>query len=130
MSEPFREAQEPSEVSVKPEKPAEDKGSPIETKVPDLLVTHEDDTGTPYTAKYLEVENVWNDEPSLKRDVKEIEGYLRDQVKQGKVENSTKAAKQFLTDLERKAGLTRYESGAQKIEKLLAYIDFRRTVDA
>lgn len=127
MSEPFRTAQQvPTEQkTVKGVAPV---GTPVETHAPDLFATHEDDMGVPYTAEYFDVKNVWDKEESLKRDIREIEGYIREQVSKGKVDNSTKAANAFLKDLERKAGLTRYESSSNRINKLLAYIDFQQVV--
>lgn len=94
-----------------------------------LFATYEDDQKSPYTAKYFEVDNVWKEEPTLARDLKEIEGYVREQVTSKKVANTVKAAQKFLKELERKAGLSTYESPNKRIDKLLAYIDFRRTVD-
>lgn len=126
-SEPFRTAQKP--VEQKTVKGVAPVGSPVETHAPGLFATHEDDIGVPYTAEYFEIKNVWDKEESLKRDVREIEGYIRDQVSKGKVDNSTKAANNFLKELERKAGLTRYESSTNRINKLLAYIDFQQVVN-
>lgn len=96
----------------------------------ELLYTYEDEQKRPYTADYFEVPSVWDKEPALKRDLQEIEGYIRSQVTDGKLDNSTKAADLFLKELERKAGLTRYEAAPQRIQKLLAYIDFRKVVDS
>jgi hypothetical protein len=94
-----------------------------------LFATYEDASGRPYAADYFEAPNVWNEDVGLARDLREIEGYVREQVRAGKVEDSTKAADQFLKEMERKAGLSRYEGVNQRITKILAYIDFRRTVD-
>lgn len=127
----FREAQEPTKQQEAPlSKPVEQVGTPIETHAPDLLATYRDDMGKPYVAEYLGVNNVWDQDKNLQRDVEEIEGYLQEQVKSGSVDNSTKAGKEFLKNLERQAGLSRYESGAQRIQKLLAYIDFKRVVNS
>ncbi len=95
-----------------------------------LFYTYEGDHMRPYTAEYFDVTNVWDAEPSLSRDLREIEGYIREQVHAGKLDNTTKAAGQFLKELERKADLTRYESGPQRIQKILGYIDFKRTVES
>lgn len=130
MSEPFRTAQPATEAKdQKTVKGVSDSSSPINTHAPELFATHEEDIGKPYTAEYFEITNVWDKDESLKRDVKEIEGYVRDQVRKGKVDNSTKAANQFLKELERKAGLSRYESSNTRIDKLLAYIDFQQVVN-
>lgn len=101
-----------------------------DTHESDLFYTYEDDQKKPYAAEYFEVNDVWDKEPTLARDLKEIEGYVRSQVSDKKVDNSTKAAKEFLKELERKAGLSRYESHPQRIQKVLAYIDFKKVVDS
>jgi hypothetical protein len=95
-----------------------------------LFATYEADQKHPYVADYFEVPDMWDKEETLARDLKEIEGYLRSRVENQKLANSTKAAKEFLKELERKAGLTRYESAPQRIEKILAYIDFKKVVDS
>lgn len=100
------------------------------TSVSDLFATYEGDQKKPYTAEYFEVSDIWDKEPTLARDLKEIEGYVRSQVENKKVDNSTKAAKEFLKEIERKAGLSRYESQPQRIQKILAYIDFKKVVDS
>lgn len=94
-----------------------------------LFATYEADQKKPYVANYFEVSDVWDKEPTLARDLKEIEGYVRSQVEGKKVDNTTKAAAQFLKELERKSGLTRYENTNQRINKLLAYVDFLKVVD-
>jgi hypothetical protein len=124
----FRTAQEPeAEVSTPVNTDAKIESS-VKVSVPDLLVSYEEDQGKPYTAKYFDVENMWNKEPTLKRDIKEIDGYLKELVAKGKLDNSTKAADLYIKELERKAGLSRYESSTNRISKILAYIDFKRFV--
>jgi hypothetical protein len=95
-----------------------------------LFATYELDQKRPFMADYFEVATIWDEEPSLARDLQEIEGYVREQVTNKKVDNSIKAAKEFIKELERKAGLTRYESAPQRIVKILAYIDFKKVVDS
>lgn len=100
--------------------------SSVKVSVPELLVSYEEDQGKPYVAQYLELDTMWNKDKGLERDIREIDSYLKDQVSKGKLDNSTKAANQFIKELERSAGLTRYESVNNRISKLLAYIDFKR----
>lgn len=110
------------------------KGAPVtvggETNESSLFATYEADQKKPYSADYFEISEIWDKEPSLARDLKEIEGYIREQVSNKKVDNSTKAAKEFLKEMERKAGLSRYESTPQRIQKILAYVDFKRVVES
>ncbi len=99
-----------------------------DTSEASLFASYEADQKRPYAADYFEVPEMWDKEPTLSRDLKEIEGYIREQVEGKKLDNSTKAAKDYLKELERKAGLSRYEPAPQRIEKILAYIDFQRVV--
>lgn len=123
----FREAK--TEAVEAPVTPVEnlDVSTSSKVNVPDLFVSYEEDQGKPYTADYFELEHMWK-QPELKRDIQEINGYIKTQVESGKVGNSTKAVDQFLKEMERKAGLTRYESTNNRITKILAYIDFQRVV--
>lgn len=95
----------------------------------DLFATYEGDQKKPYMADYFGVPETWDKEPSMARDLKEIEGYIREQVENKKVANDVKSAQKFMKEMERKAGLSTYESANQRITKILAYVDFRRTVD-
>lgn len=94
-----------------------------------LFYTYEGEHMRPFTADYFEVPTMWDQDTGLARDLREIEGYVREQVHNGKVENTTKAAREFIKELERKAEITRYESTPTRIQKLIGYLDFRRTVD-
>lgn len=123
------EAEAPAEATPAPQAAGNSSAQTKVVSVPDLFVSYEEDQGKPYTAKYFDVENVWKREASLERDIREIDGYVQEQVKKGTVENSTRAAEAFMKELERHAGLTRYESANARITKLLAYIDFKRTVN-
>lgn len=104
--------------------------STVDTKAADLLATYEQDQGKPYVADYYDIGGVWNKEPTMERDLKEIEGYIRLQVTKGKLDNSTRSAEKFLKALEREAGLTTYESTPQRIQKMLSFIDFKKVVNS
>jgi hypothetical protein len=126
----FRSAQTeaPAETPVEPASgPVETSGK--EVSVPDLFVSYEEDQGKPYVAHYFDLDTTWDREPSMKRDLSEIDGYLKEQVKHGKLANTTKAASQFIKEMERAAGLSRYETTNNRISKILAYIDFKRVVN-
>lgn len=127
----FRTAQvEAPAKEVKPaNKPITDSGSPVVTHAPELLATYQDDMGKPYVAQYLDIENIWDREENLTNEINTIEGYLREQIKKGKLENSTKSGEKFLKELEKKAGTNPYESATKRIQRILAYIEFRNVVD-
>lgn len=134
MSEPFRTAQ-----SVTPPQPiVEDEPAttavalspPQQTNAEAIAEAPGTSDKVPYVASYLEIENIWQKHPELKNDINHIEGYLRTQVAEGKLENSEKAKRLFLSEFERKAGTHPYESANQRITKILAYINFRKVVDS
>lgn len=125
----FRTAQAPEAEATTPVTTDAKVETSVKVSVPDLLVSYEVDQGKPYVAKYMGVESVWNKEPALERDIREIDGYLKELVEKGKLDNTTKAADQYIKELERKAGLSRYESPTNRISKILAYIDFKRFVN-
>lgn len=122
----FRTPSEPQ--STAPSSPKDTTGT-TSTEAPELVATYMDDQGKPYVAKYLNVESVYSEEPHLKNEVETIEKYIQDQVKNGKLDNSTKAADKFLKEMEKKAEISPFASANQRISKLLAYIDFRKVVD-
>lgn len=123
----FRAAIEPTE-SVTPE--ADTKNSVVGTKsTNDLVATYESEHGKPYVAKYLNVDSIAN-EPEFKRDLGEIEGFIRSRVENKQLDNSTHATDKYLKELEKKAGLTGYETSNKRISSLLAYIDFIRKVES
>lgn len=132
MSEPTSTFREPvkQEAPAQPVKdqPIADVGSPVETKVPELLATYSDDQGKPYIAEYLGVDNIWDQDKTLENELNTIEGFLKDQIKKGKLDNSTKAGNKFLQALEKKAETNPYEGTNKRISKILAYIEFQRVV--
>ena len=67
----FRSAQptEAPQESPVSDKPVLDGGTPVETHIDSLLATYQDDQGKPYVAKYLELDEVWNKEESLKNEL-------------------------------------------------------------
>jgi hypothetical protein len=85
------------------------RGGDSVTHIDTLLATYQEDQGNPYVAQYLDVKDVWDKTENLKGEVNLIEDYLRDQVKKGDLDNTTKAADKYL--------------------KILAYIEFQRVVN-
>ena len=123
----FRTAIEPTEST--PVK-VDTSNSAISTESKnDLVATYSDEHGKPYVAKYLAVESIAN-EPEYKRDLGEIEGFIKDRVEKKQLENSTRATDKYLKELEKKAGLTGYENANKRISSLLAYIDFVRKIES
>ena len=105
-------------------------GDSVNTQIPELLATYEEDQGKPYSADYYELSQVWDKTDNLSQELKGIDKYLRELVESGKLDNNTKTAKKFLADLEKKAGIEQFDNTNKRISRLTAYIQFRRTVDA
>jgi hypothetical protein len=93
-----------------------------------LLATYQQEIGKPYVATYFDMPTMWDKDPSIKNDLSTIEGYLNSMQAKGKLENSTKAAAKYLREMEKKAETNPYESTTNRINKLIAYIDFQRVV--
>ena len=132
MSE-FRKAVEPvavTEPKAEPKTEVVDTRSPVETKAPELLATYSEDQGKPYVAQYLGIENVWDQDATMRNEVETIEGYIKDQISKGKLDNSVKAGDKFIRQMEKDALVNPYESATNKISKLLAYIEFKRVVES
>lgn len=124
----FRSASPQADTAPTPD--ADTSNSVVSTKTAnDLVATYEAEHGKPYVAKYLNIENI-STEPEFKRDLGEIEGFIRNRVESKKLDNSTHATDKYLKELEKKAGLTGYEGANKRISSLLAYIDFIRKVES
>lgn len=99
------------------------------TAVADLLYTYEDEVKRPYVADYLGVTDVWDKEPTLEKELRGLESYLREMVVSQKIGNSTQAAKQFLEHMEKSAGIQPFDNPTRRIAKLTKYIEFRKVID-
>lgn len=131
MTEPtstFREAVKTEAPAPVKEQKIADIGSPVQTHIDSLLATYSEDQGKPFIANYLEVDGIWDKDKTLQNELNTIEGYLKDQIKNGKLENSTKAGKKYLQALEKKAETNPYDATNKRISKILAYIEFQRVV--
>lgn len=126
----FRKPVEQPTASEAPKEAPVDSRSTSSVEVPELLATYSEDQGKPYVAKYLDIENVWDQDSTLKHEVETIEGYIKDQISKGNLDNSVLAGDKFLKEMEKKAQISPYETSINKITKLLAYIEFRRVVES
>lgn len=125
----FREAVTPDTTQEIAPSPEVVRGGDSVTHIDTLLATYQEDQGNPYVAQYLDVKDVWDKSENLKNEVNTIEDYLRHQVKEGNLDNTTKAADKYLKELEKKAGANPYETITKRITKILAYIEFQRIIN-
>lgn len=130
MSELFREAKTAPPIQSEPEAttPTTVHAVASEPDVQETLPTSPNAESS-LSAKYLDIENIYDKHPALKSEVTGIDTYLKELQVSGKVDKSDKAVATFMKDLESKAGAKPYESVNQRITKILAYIRFRRVVD-
>jgi hypothetical protein len=113
----------------KPDVPQGDGSSNSAIVEDTLLATFHESTGKPYVAKYLGIEDIWDEpETGLKGDLVEIENYLRSQVEDQLIENSIEAGKSLLKRLEKGAEIRPEDRTTTKIDKLKAYIRFKSEV--
>lgn len=82
----------------------------------------------PFTADYVDAKLTW-DEQLMTDDIMEIEDYLIELVNTGELDNSTKAARAKLKDMEKMANIDKIESKAQKLIKLAEFVHYMKRLD-
>jgi len=82
-----------------------------------------------YIAKYLGIEEGWNDKNVYGKEIDEIEQYFKDKIGRGDIDNTTEAVKETLKKYEKEIGYDKTERMVVKVQKLIAYLSFRRVVD-
>jgi len=60
---------------------------------------------------------------------KTIEEYFKDKIEHGEIENSVEAVKSLLQKYEKTLGIEKSERNVVKIEKMVAYVKFKKEVD-
>jgi hypothetical protein len=93
-----------------------------------LLYTYEDEHKHPFTADYYQLAEFWNEKDGQSAEAKKIETHLKELVTEQELENSTTAAREYLKELEKKAGVEKSERTLMKLTKVAAYIDFLQTI--
>lgn len=119
------ESAEPVEQPTKSNEPTTQRD--VEVEVPFTL--YRQDKGKSLIAEYFGIEDGWDDKNVYGKEVEEIEQYFEDKIGQGGIENTPKAVKEVLKRYEKAIGYTPEERTVVKVQKLIAYLDFRRVVD-
>ena len=84
----------------------------------------------PYTADYFGVGEFWESKiGGFKPEMDEIEGFVADQVSQGKMDNSLAAVKEFYRKIEKMSGVDKTERTVIRIAKMAAYIKFMKETE-
>lgn len=96
-----------------------------------LVATYQEATGTPYTAQYYEISNVWKEKTGgFESEVSTIESYIKDLVVDDQLDNSTEAADKWYKLAEKKAGVTPEDTTTSKLIKLSAWVRMQREIKA
>jgi len=82
----------------------------------------------PLAADYVDAKLTW-DEADMVDDVMVIEDYLTELVNTGELENSIKAARAKLKNMEKMANIDKLESKAQKLIKLAEFVNYMKKLD-
>ena len=125
--------------TAQPEAKVETKAEVKEVKKPDItplddveppVALYEQLRGKPYTAKYYEVEKLWdNPDLDMKSDVKAIESYYISKVQKNEVADGKDNFKKFVKSLEKAIGLSDLAPNTVRISKLAKYIKFMKEAD-
>ena len=89
---------------------------------------YQSETKIPYTAKYLGVENIW-EEREIADDIQEIEEYIGDQVNRGELKNDIGTVKTKLKSIEKMANIDTLESPGLRLIKLSSFIKYLKHLD-
>lgn len=98
----------------------------IDIEVP--YTDYQNEHKIPYSAKYMGVENTW-EEFGISDDIQTIEEYVGDLVNKGELENSIKTVEKKLKSIEKMANIDGMESGAQRLIKLATFIQYLQTLE-
>mgnify|MGYP000892592443 CR=1 FL=1 len=94
------------------------------------IALYEQIKGKPYTAKYYDVEKIWdNPDLDMKDDIKAIEKYYVSKVQHNEVADGKDNFKKFVKGLEKAIGVTDLTPNTVKISKLAKYIKFMEEAD-
>jgi len=96
-------------------------------KVEVPYLDYERQHGKPYLVEYFKLGELWNDKVGgFEEEIAQIEGYIREQIEQGEIENSLEAANYLLKAIEKECNADKGERLINKIAKMAAYADFLR----
>lgn len=132
-SSEFRKAVEPQEDSQEVKVDIKDNHQVTSGTGDDIdapVALYEQIKGKPYTAKYYEVEKIWdNPDLDMKKDVKAIEKYYVSKVQHNEVADGKDNFKKFIKSLEKAIGVSDLTPNTVKISKLAKYIKFMEEAD-
>jgi len=84
----------------------------------------------PYTVDHFQLGDTWTDKyGGFQKEIDVIEGYLRQRINTGEVQDDTKAVKEHLKKVYKLCNIDKNERVTMQIEKLAAYMEFLNKID-
>lgn len=124
MDTTFRDRQQTSDVKTE-EKPIKQGASPVETTVEPPYLDYEHEKGKPYLVDYFDLGEYWQDKVGgFESEVQTINNYIKDEIEQGRLENSVEAVKNLLKKIEKQAGYDKTDRNVVKIAQMAAFTEF------
>jgi len=117
----------PREKTTSPANPKTDGKTTVEPP----FLDYEKVNGRPYLVDHFKLGDSWKDKMGgFEGEIKTIDGYLANQIKYGKIDNSVEAVKGALKKIEKMCGADKTERTTMRIEKMAAYAEFlNKTMD-
>lgn len=129
----FRQASTPSESKTseaqKPEQATNTQTS-VSEDVPVPYLDFKNTHNKPFTAEYFELGSLWDDmDGGFKSELSIIESYMFNLIGDGKIENSTEAVTAKIKNIEKQAGIKKFDTTSNRISKVVAFTKFLRDVE-
>lgn len=124
---PFRVATAPEQektVEVKQDRTSTQQGT-----ADGLFVGYEMDNGVPYLVDYFGIKDTYKQDPEAYNEIDAVTQYLNELVTTGKLENSTKAVREKLKQLEKLSGVESTERVTMKLTRLNEYANFENKIN-
>ena len=125
----FRTAQTPREQHAEPITPAEEKVTTGTGKEDVPFLDYRRFNHKPFMADYYGIENIWDVDSTITKEVETVEDYLKGQVEVGELKNDTEAVKKKIKKLEKMANIDDTERTSDKMRKLVAFINYQKELE-
>ena len=124
----FRTASEPTESAPLAKTDSNQPVTAYET-ADGLFIGYESDNSVPLIVDYYDLRETFKADPEAYSEVSDITKYLQDLVTSGQLENSTKAVKEKIKQLERLSGVDSTERVNMKLTRLAEYAKFENKIN-
>jgi hypothetical protein len=125
----FKVAQSEAKQQEQYQEPSVGDGSTTEKSTVEVPFTeYRAENKVPYTAKYLNIESVWETR-EMESDVQDIEDYLSELVTRGKLDNNIETVGKKLKSIEKMANIDQLESRGERIIKLASFIQYLKLLE-